>query len=226
MAAVLYAGPGAMLSHATAAWWVGLADSRPYMIDVSTPRRINSTPGVRVHGRREIERAWHNGLPVTPFVQTLRDYSSTASLTKVRRALALADFESPLDAEAIEAQLPRSTPTRLRVGLKRHRPGRARTKSGLEALFHDLCEENDLPPPETNARVAGWEVDALWRKERLVVEIDGPANHRTPAQIRRDHRKDLELRAAGIRVLRYSDEQVEDHFRAVADEIQRYLARG
>src|SRR6202045_2481733 len=38
-AAVLYAGPGAMLSHATAAWWVGLVKSRPYMIHVSTPRR-------------------------------------------------------------------------------------------------------------------------------------------------------------------------------------------
>ena len=35
-AAVLYSGPEAMLSL-QAAWWVGLATSRPYLIEVSTP---------------------------------------------------------------------------------------------------------------------------------------------------------------------------------------------
>src|SRR5579884_2057831 len=40
--ALLYAGPDAMLSHATAAWWLGLADTKPYRIDVSTPRRCRS----------------------------------------------------------------------------------------------------------------------------------------------------------------------------------------
>src|ERR1700729_3307533 len=38
-AAALYAGPGAMLSHATALWWHGLIDRRPWPIEVSTPRR-------------------------------------------------------------------------------------------------------------------------------------------------------------------------------------------
>src|SRR4249920_1485278 len=51
-AAVLYAGPGAMLSHATALWWRGLIDQRPRTIDVSTPRRCQSLSAVRVHGRR------------------------------------------------------------------------------------------------------------------------------------------------------------------------------
>src|SRR5579884_2411232 len=35
-AAVLYAGPGAMLSHQAAAWWWRLTDRRPPVIDVST----------------------------------------------------------------------------------------------------------------------------------------------------------------------------------------------
>ena len=37
--AVLYAGPGAMLSHKTAAWWRGLIDHPSPLIHVSTPRR-------------------------------------------------------------------------------------------------------------------------------------------------------------------------------------------
>src|SRR4051812_21377006 len=56
-AALLYAGPGAMLSHATAAWWLGLADSRPHMIHLSTPRRCKSIPGIKVHQRRTLKRA-------------------------------------------------------------------------------------------------------------------------------------------------------------------------
>src|SRR5437588_1533384 len=95
-AAVLYAGPGAMLSHATAAWWVGLADSKPYTIDVSTPRRCRSIPRIRVHQRRVLDREWHKGLPVTAFIQTLLDFATAASLTKIRRALALADYRDGL----------------------------------------------------------------------------------------------------------------------------------
>jgi very-short-patch-repair endonuclease len=226
MAAVLYAGPGAMLSHATAAWWVGLADSQPYMIDVSTPRRTRSIPGIRVHGRRSIERTWHKRLPVTPFVQTLQDFAARAPLRKVRRALALADFQSPIDARAIEAELPRSCSAKLRQALKRHQPSLARTRSDVEAIFHELCEAADLPFPEINAEIHGWEVDALWRAERLVVEVDGPPNHRTPAQVRRDRQKDFELRAHGLGVLRYSDEQVKHRAQDITAEIQRSLGRG
>ena len=54
-AALLYAGPGAMLSHATAAWWHDLLEARPFTIDVTTPRRCRSLPSanIRVHDRRQ-----------------------------------------------------------------------------------------------------------------------------------------------------------------------------
>src|SRR5437016_4786346 len=40
--ALLYAGPGAMLSHGTAAWWLGLLDNQPSQIHISTPRQRRS----------------------------------------------------------------------------------------------------------------------------------------------------------------------------------------
>jgi very-short-patch-repair endonuclease len=86
-----------------------------------------------------------------------------------------------------------------------------------------LCEAEDLPLPEINAKVMGWEVDALWRQERVAVEVDGPGNHRTPGQIRRDRRKEFELRAANITLLRYSDDQVRAQRPAVAAEIRAAL---
>src|ERR1700684_932806 len=50
--AVLYAGPGAMLSHATAAKWSDMIDRWPAVIHVSTPRRRRSLSGICVHPRR------------------------------------------------------------------------------------------------------------------------------------------------------------------------------
>ena len=47
--------------------------------------------------------------------------------------------------------------------------------------------------PEINRVVAGWEVDALWRDTKIAVELDGHGNHHTPAQRRRDRRKEMAL---------------------------------
>lgn len=221
MAAILYAGPGAMLSHGTAAWWVGLASPRPYRTDVSTARRCLPLPGLRLHCQRHLERAWHRGLPVTRLEQTLIDFAAGTSLTNVRLALARADYQGTLRAGLVAAVLKPGRPgsARLRTALERHLPQLADTNSLVEVVFVELCETYKLPLPEVNARLAGWEVDILWRKQRIAVELDGPRNHRAPAQVRRDRRKEMELRALGLVVLRYSDEQVLYHGRAVMEEV-------
>ena len=59
--AVLYAGPGAMLSHASAVHWRELIDHAPAQIHVSTPRRRTSLPGICVHSRRATKRTLHEG---------------------------------------------------------------------------------------------------------------------------------------------------------------------
>ncbi len=226
-AALLYAGPGAVLSHATAAWWVGLAHSEPRQIDVSTPRRCRSVTGVRIHQRRKLERSWHQGLPVTRLARTLLDYAAVASFSKVRQALAQADYDGNLDVCAIEAERRqgRTGSTKLRRALARHQPELANARSRIERKLFELCEAAGLPLPELNARAAGWTVDALWRKHGVVVELDGWRNHRTRAQVNRDRRKELELRAAGFTVLRYSAEQILHQAQTVLAELRRLLER-
>ncbi|HUE25837.1 MAG TPA: hypothetical protein VMP89_03615, partial [Solirubrobacteraceae bacterium] len=154
--AVLYAGPGAMLSHATAAWWWGLIENRPSTINVSTPRRCRSEQGVKIHQRRERERAWHKRMPVTSLAQTLLDYATTASLNMVRKALANAEYHKLLDVSQVQALLGRGRPgsARLRVALRRHQPRLAHTRSPTEVVFFELCESFGLPLPEVNVRVA------------------------------------------------------------------------
>jgi predicted transcriptional regulator of viral defense system len=102
-AAILYAGPGGMLSHATAAQWRGLIDYPPRVIEVTTPRKIKSTAGVRVYAERHMARDFHNHVPVTPTAQTVVDLAATSDAKLVRRALAVLDYTQQLDIQAFQA---------------------------------------------------------------------------------------------------------------------------
>ena len=217
--ALLYAGPGAMLSHTTAAWWLELLDEQPRVIHISTPRQCRSVDRIRVHGRRGCERVWKRDLPVTTLPQVFLDLAASASLTTVRRALASADYRGILELEAIEQVIGRGRAGSKRLGhaLERHQPERARTKSRLERMFLEICEQQGWPMPEVNEYVAAWEVDALWRDKKIAIELDGHGNHHTPAQRRRDRRKEMALRKAGLTPVRYSEEQLEERTDVIAD---------
>lgn len=72
--------------------------------------------------------------------------------------------------------------------------------------------------------VEGWTVDALWRTERVIVELDGRDNHSSPGQLERDRRKDLQLRRAGYVVLRYTWAQVVFEWPAVLADLRATLS--
>jgi len=221
-AAVLYAGPGAMLSHATALWWRGLIDRQPWPIEVSTPRRCRSLDGVTVHARRTCERDWHKDLPTTTIEQALLDFAARAPIERVRYALANADYHKVLDIPALQviAGCGRAGSTKLRTALERHEPKLARTRSPLERIFLPFCEAHGIPlPDDVNVRIAGVLVDAVWWEQRLVVELDGKGNHSSWAQIQRDRSNEVKLRAAGFDVHRYGTVQIEEQPKPVARDL-------
>lgn len=65
-----------------------------------------------------------------------------------------------------------------------------------------LLREAQLPEPVFNAIVEGTEVDALWRRERVVLEFDSYGFHATRAAFERDRRKGAMLSRRGYVVLR------------------------
>jgi predicted transcriptional regulator of viral defense system len=209
--ALLYAGPGAMLSHATAAWWLGLLDYQPRKIHVSTPRQCRSIGRIRAHTRRNYDRMLHNGLPTTTLPRLFLDLAATETRRTVRRALAKADYADDLAVADLEAAAGRGRPgsAQLRAALAAHQPALALTKSRLETLFFEICEKAKLHLPEVNQYLAGHEIDAMWREQRIAVELDGHRNHHTRAQLRSDRRKELAVRMAGFTPVRYSEDQLE-----------------
>ena len=86
LAAVKACGPGAVLSHYSAAVLWGLLkwDGRDPEVTAPHPRRHK---GIRAHRSNHIERVYRNGIPVTPVARTLIDISATAPPKQLRRAV-------------------------------------------------------------------------------------------------------------------------------------------
>jgi hypothetical protein len=224
----LFAGPGAELSHGTSAHWRGWLRYPVGAIHISTPRRVRSKlPGVVIHGERELERELVNGVPCTTVTQTLLDVAATEPPKLVHRCLAQLDYERRLDRTAIEAACGRGRPgsAKLTAALNSYMPQLAHTKSELEDEFLYLCRRANLPLPSVNVDLAGVEPDCYWPDLNLVVELDGGGNHGTGPQRTRDQRKAMVLRARGIDVIRYTEQQVFHDAVNVTSDLRREVER-
>ena len=60
-----------------------------------------------------------------------------------------------------------------------------------------------------NERIGPWTVDCLWRRQRVVVELDG-RQHERPRQADSDDDRDLWLRRDGYVTRRYGKRQIDD----------------
>lgn len=74
-------------------------------------------------------------------------------------------------------------------------------------------------------RLHGYEVDFLWRQQRVVVEIDGFRFHSTRRSFESDRRKDATLQAAGLLTNRITWNQMQTEAYAVIARLATTLAR-
>lgn len=88
-----------------------------------------------------------------------------------------------------------------------------------------LTRRAGLPPPETNVELHGHEVDFLWRRERVVVEVDSQAWHATRPARERDSRRDQELILRNYLVLRVTWLQITRRPEAPVARLAALLAR-
>lgn len=217
-AAVLAAGRGAALGRRDAAALWRLLERIERPIDVLTARRVRRQVGIAPHCVGALDPAEitsRHGIPVTSVSRTLLDLAGCVPERRLRRAFAEADrigLLVPAELGELLDARGRGRPgaARLRALLADHSGPVPLTRSVLEYRFLQACRRRGLPDPEVNVRVAGFEVDMLWRAERVIVELDGHAYHGTRAAIRRDHRRDGRLQAAGFAVLRLTHDDVAD----------------
>jgi very-short-patch-repair endonuclease len=99
------------------------------------------------------------------------------------------------------------------------------TRSELEKLMLRLCRRHHLPQPEVNARLGPYEVDFLWRDQRVIVETDSWRHHGNRAAFESDRARDARLHSLGYRVLRFTWRQIRETPNVVATSLCALLAQ-
>ena len=232
MAAVLVGGEGAVLSHRSAAALWGVRPSSRTEVQVTVPSGRGRRPGIRFH-RGSVpkdEVTVRNGIPITTVSRTLLDLAAVVSVRQLERAINEAEvlrLWDELSLAALAERYPRRPGTRaVRQALNARQDGETLTRSELEERFLETVRSASLAQPEVNAtleaRGRSFEIDFLWREQRLAVELDGRAAHHTVEAFERDRERDRILQVAGWRTVRITWSQldgVERDLRALLDTV-------
>lgn len=235
MAAVLAAGPGAVLSHRSAGrlWRLLRPGGRPMEVTRRTGWRAPA--GVVTHRASlpDDERTVVDGIPVTGVSRTLLDLAAVLARRQLERALNEAEvlrLTDPLSLPDLLERYPRRRGTAvLRAILAEEAALSGPTRNGFEERFVALVDAHGLTRPRLNAdlvvRGRHINVDCLWRDVRLIVELDGGAVHRTARAFEADRERDRILGADGWHVLRVTWRQLRDDPDAVVNDVRRVLRR-
>ena len=232
MAAVLAFGPTAVLSHRSAgqAWgFVGQFTGEP---EVTRPGRVRGRPGivVRCSPLPTDEVTVLDAIPVTTVPRTLVDLAGVVDRRQLERAWNQTEVLQLRDLLSVAAVLDRHPGRRGTAALRRllaaEHPADV-TRNDLEEGFVALVDRSGLPRPRMNAHMAlrgrFYEVDCLWERQRLVVELDGRAVHGTRTAFEGDRERDRVLLAEGFRVTRVTWHQMRDTPAAVAADLALIL---
>jgi hypothetical protein len=216
MAALLAAGPGAVVSHASAAWVWGFKKELPRLpsLTVPPPRHL-CLPAVEVHRQNDLHHGrishWRN-FDVTDPLRTLVDLGAVVSRQELAGAIDNALVSKLVTVEGIECELER-----------RAAPGRR----GVRPLRALLAERGmtGAPQPsaleaETFALLARWKIPVVGREVRVglggryrvefslqppvMLEVDGYAYHWSPEAKAYDEARRNQLRLSGIFLLVYT----------------------
>jgi len=161
-----------------------------------------------------------SGIPVTTVARTLLDLADVLDGQALRRAVTEAEYRGRFDLTSLNAVVEANPGRRGRRVLEAAGARRHRTRSPLEDRFLRFMERYGVEDPRTNAWIEGHEVDFVWTRAGLVVELDGVAAHTTRAALNADRLRDRRLWRAGLRTIRLTSEALEDPEAVLADLAQ------
>src|SRR4051812_34857505 len=194
MAAVLACGPDAVASHRSAAALWGIRRSAATKVEVTAIDR-RGQHGITLHRVRRLDAE----------DRTIRD---GIPVTTVARTL--------LDGAAV------LTPRHLVTAIEDSE--RLRLFDLRARAFLDFCRDASLPLPATNVSVCGYEVDAAWIKQKVIVELDSYAFHGTRGAFERDRVRDAVLQENEFRPLRVTHRRLTEEPRELERVLRRFLA--
>jgi very-short-patch-repair endonuclease len=208
-AALMALGPHTFLSHRSAASVWGMRKTEPDEVEVSVLGRCcESREGIKVHRIKAIDRRGvrrHEDLWVSSPARAVLEVAAVATRDElvevIDQGLALRRFTSRDLKNVLARNRGRRGAARLAEVIADD-TAMAISRSRAEKALLRLIREAGLPLPETNVKFGQFEADFVWRKERVIVELDSATYHSGPGVFHRDREKALVFRGAGYDVLR------------------------
>lgn len=205
--------PVAVCLH-TAAAVHGFDTEQSSRLHVLNPRgyQLRDDDALAVHRREGVPLTTVRGRLVTPpawtAVEVARGVGRPRALATLDAALRSQTCDVPGLWRAAEAQAARRGIVTVRELIPWARP---QAESPMESEARLMMLDGGLPEPELQLRIVDregvvWRVDFAW--PGVIVEYDGYDWHKTPEQVRRDHRKRAALEEMGYRVLSIVSEDV------------------
>jgi hypothetical protein len=240
MAALLYAGPGSVITGRAALRRQGIGNSDPSILDVlvSAKRQCRSIAFVAIHQTTR--------MPEQVIVEGRRRYAmkpravadAARGMTDLRDVRALVagvvqDGRCPLGVLLDElGRGPIRGSALLRLVLAEVAEG---VRSVTEADFLDLIKRSRLPVPLLNARIYSADgtfiacPDAWWPQAGVAAEVDSREWHLKPADWERTMSRHARMSGHGIIVLHFTPRQIRAHparvTTAIADALKAGSAR-
>ena len=231
MAVAFWGGPGAFISHRSAAALRRILPARD-TIHVTCRRRRSPRPGIVVHQRRlpADEVTTVDGIPVTTVARTLLDVAASEGRAALLRALREAEYLRLADATPLPtliSRYPRARGTAIARAVLDERRVTGHTESELEDRFLEFLDDRRIEAPRTNAWIElnsnRFRVDSLWEHERVIVELDGRQAHEGEDPFETDRRRDLALMSVGYVVVRVTWRRLRDDPDQLARELHALL---
>jgi Protein of unknown function (DUF559) len=233
MAAVLAHGPHAVLSHRSAGQLWGLYPRSRIAPEVTCPGSKRTKRGIVVHRGSllgdEIVRV--RGIPVTSVPRTMFDLAGMLKEREVERVwneMEVREYTARLSVPHLLERYPgrRGSVLLARLANRKTLPAGI-TRNDLEEAFLALVDRFGLPRPRMNVHIAlrdrFYEIDCLWEDERVAIELDGGAAHRTTKAFQKDRERDRILVAEGYRTARVTWDHIHQTPTEVAADLRRIL---
>lgn len=223
--AVYGAGSDAVAFGPSAAWWHGLLDKPPTRCDVTVPQRrtVQARKDVRVR-RRDLH--WADvgrvrSLPCTELPLTVLE-----AAVELRNGSVMMDraLQRNTTLPILQAVHERNLGRRGSVAAAKllHSAGEGGA-SEAERMLHRLLRGAGLSGWKPHVTSCGYEIDVVFVRARVAIEVDGWAWHRDAIRFNSDLERQNVLVNAGWHVLRFSWHQLRHDPKRVLAQIAAAL---
>jgi hypothetical protein len=208
------------------------------LVDVTAPGRSGRRrDGIRIHSAdtlRPADRGEWEGIPCTTPARLIIDMAGVLHLGGLEflihrlRARGLFDRAAVISAMESAPGRPGTANVRLILGVSGAEEDQVRSENERRLLR--LCRAVGIPLPHCNRWIAvedaapgGFEVDACWPNQRLIVEVDTRDFHDSERAFENDRYRDRMLTLAGWTVIRITRRDLRERPREVAAQLAALL---